>query len=174
MVTQVVADHPDIAFFISLAGPIYTMRENSADNSYHYGVCQGMQGEELEAYLEKRSNMVDLSIKIGNLTNFGYFGFDARNMGYDPRDILQTIQTPGLFVYGENDALVTPSLNIDRMNDIFSNQVPDHLSVVVIDDATHIFRLVDDPCGSFENPEEFELSKQPTDVIDTWLAKLGY
>jgi len=174
VVTQAAADHLDIAFFINLAGPTYTMRENSADNSYHYGVCQGMQGEVLEAYLEKRSNLVDLSIKIGNLTNFGYYGFDARNMGYDPWEALQTIQTPGLFVYGENDALVTPSLNIDRLNDIFSNQVPNHLSVVVIDGATHIFRLVKDPCGSFENPEEFELSKQPTDVIHSWLAELGY
>lgn len=174
VVTQAAADHPDIAFFISLVGPTYTMRENAMDNSYHYAVCQGMQGEELEEYLAKRSNLIDLSIKVGNLTNFGYYGFDARNMGYDPRDILQTIQTPGLFVYGENDALVTPSLNIDRLNDIFSNQVPDHLSVVVIDDATHIFRLVENPCESFENPEKFELSKQPTDVIHTWLVGLGY
>lgn len=174
VVTQAAADHADIAFFISLAGPTYTMRENSADNSYHYGVCQGLQGEELEAYLEKRSNLVDLSINIGKLTNFGYFGFDARNMGYDPRDILQTIQSPGLFIYGENDALVTPSLNIDRMNEIFDNNIPENLSIETIDDATHIFRLVDNTCGSFENPEQFQLSKQLTEVIDTWLTDQGY
>jgi hypothetical protein len=28
--------------------------------------------------------MVSLSISIGELTNFGMFGFDARNMDYDP------------------------------------------------------------------------------------------
>jgi pimeloyl-ACP methyl ester carboxylesterase len=174
VVTQAAADHADIAFLISLAGPTYTMRENSADNSYHYGVCQGMQGEELEAYLEKRSNLVDLSIKIGKLTNFGYYGFDARNMGYDPRDILQTIHTPGLFIYGENDTLVTPSLNIDRMNEIFDNNTPENFSIETIDGATHIFRLVDDPCQSFENPKEFEMSEQLTEVISSWLTEQGY
>jgi hypothetical protein len=60
------------------------------------------------------------------------------------------------------------------MNDIFNNLVPNHLSVVVIDDATHIFRLVEDPCGSFENPEEFELSEQLTEAISSWLTELGY
>lgn len=174
VVTQAAADHPEIAFFISLAGPTMSMRENAADNYYHFGQCQGMQGEELDAYIEKRMKMVDLSISIGEVTDFGFYGFDARNMSYDPRNALKTIQSPGLFVYAENDDQVTPAPNIDRMNEIFNNDVPEHFSVVVIDGATHAFRLVNDPCESWVNPEEQEQSGQLIAVLNDWLTDKGY
>jgi len=174
VVTQTAADHPDIAFFISLAGPNTTMLENSSDNSYHQGRCQGLQGKEMDEYIAKRLKMVDLSISIGELTDFGFFGFDARNMSYDPREALQTVQNPGLFVYAENDDQVTSSLNIDRMNQIFNNEVPENLSMIVIDGATHAFRLVNDPCESWVNVEEQVQSEQLTEVLHTWLAEQGY
>lgn len=174
VVTQTAAEHPDIAFFISLAGPTTTMLENSSDNSYHYGRCQGMQGDELDEYIAKRLKMVYLSISIGELTDFGFFGFDARNMAYDPRNALKTVRSPGLFVYAENDDQVTPSLNIDRMNEIFDSKVPEHLNVVVIDNASHAFRLVNDPCESWVNVEDQEQSAQLIVVLNDWLTKEGY
>lgn len=174
VVTQAAADHPEIAFFISLAGPTMSMRENAADNYYHFARCQGLEGEELEAYIEKRLKDVELSISIGEVTNFGFFGFDARNMSYDPRNALKTVQSPGLLIYAENDDQVTPSLNIDRLSEIFDNNVPDNLSSVVIDGATHAFRLANDPCESWENVEEQHQTEQLVEVLHTWLAKQGF
>jgi len=174
VVVQAAADHPGIAFFISLAGPTTTMLENAADNSYHEGRCQGMQGEELDAHIAKRLRSVNQGISIGKLTNFGMYGFDARNMGYDPREALLTVQNPGLFVYAENDNMVTPEVNIERMEEIFAGNVPANLNTVVIDGATHVFRLVGDPCESWENPEEQEQSGQLIDVLHSWLEERGY
>jgi len=174
VVTQTAADHPDIAFFVSLAGPTTTMLENASDNSYHQGRCQGLQGKDLDEYIAKRLKMVDLSISIGELTDFGFFGFDARNMAYDPREPIQTVRNPGLFVYAENDDQVTPSINTDRMNEIFNNAVPEYLNIVVIDGASHAFRLVNDPCASWVNVEEQAQSEQLTEVLNGWLAELGY
>ncbi len=174
VVVQAAAEHPDIAFFINLAGPTTTMLENAADNIYHVGRCQGMQGEELDRYIEKKMRGVYGSISFGELTNFGYYGFDARNMGYDPREALQITRSPGLFVYAENDNLVTPSLNIDRLNEIFDNDVPENFNVVILDRATHVFRLVNDPCESWENVEDQEQSEQLVEVLHTWLAEQGY
>ena len=118
--------------------------------------------------------MVNFSISIGELTNSGMFGFDARNMDYDPRKALQTVQNPGLFVYAENDNQVTPSLSIDRMNEFFDNNIPEHLGLVVIDDATHGFRLVNDPCESLVNRETQEQSEQLREVLHAWLTENGY
>jgi pimeloyl-ACP methyl ester carboxylesterase len=151
-----------------------SMRENAADNYYHIGRCQGLEGEELEAYIEKRLKNVELSISIGEITNFGFFGFDSRNMSYDPRNALKTVQSPGLFVYGEHDDQVTPAPNQDRMNEIFENNVPDNLSSVVIAGATHAFRLVEDPCESWVNPEQLEQSEQLVEALNTWLEEQGY
>lgn len=174
VVTQVAADHPEIAFLISLAGPTMTMKENAADNFYHFGRCQGLEGEELEAFIEKRLKKIDSSISIGKITDFGFPGFDARNMSYDPRNALKTVQSPGLFVYGENDDQVTPAPNIERMNEIFKNDVPEHFTEVVIEDASHAFRLVSDPCESWVNVEEQEQSAQLAEVLHDWLAEQGY
>jgi pimeloyl-ACP methyl ester carboxylesterase len=174
VVTQAAADHPDIAFFISLAGPTTTMKENAADNYYHFGRCQGLENEELEAYIDKRMKMVDLSMRIGRLTNFGFFGFDARNMDYDPRNALQTIQNPGLLIYAENDDQVTPALSIDRLNEIFADQVPDNLSAPVIKGATHAFRLVDDPCDSWVEVEEQQQADELAEIMQSWLTDQGY
>jgi len=173
VVTQVAADHPEIAFFISLVGPTMTMQENAADNFYHFGRCQGLEGEELEAFIEKRLKKIDVSISIGKITDFGFPGFDARNMSYDPRNALKTVQSPGLFVYAENDNQVTPAPNLERMNEIFENDVPENLSVSVIDDANHAFQLVNDPCVARENPE-LQQSEQLVEVLHTWLAEQGY
>ena len=95
-------------------------------------------------------------------------------MSYDPRNALQTVQSPGLFVYAENDDQVTPAPNIDRMNAIFDDNVLDNLSSVVIAGATHAFRLVNDPCESWVNTEQQEQSEQLVEVLNTWLAEQGY
>ncbi len=174
VVSLAAAEHPEIAFFISLVGPTMSMRENALDNEYHYQRCQGTEGEALDEALAKRDKMIDLSINIGNWTNFGFFGFDARNMSYDPRNALKTVQSPGLFVYAENDDQVSPVPNINRLNDIFDGNVPEHFSVVTIDGASHAFRVVDDPCESWVNPAQNEQSEQLVYVLHAWLSEQGY
>ena len=174
VVTRAAAEHSDIAFFISLVGPTTTVEENAVDNALNYGRCQGFEEEELAAYLEKRAKQRAMSVRIGELTNFGMFGFDSRVMGYDPRDALKKIESPGLFVYAENDALVTPSLSTERLHEIFDGNVPKNFSVAVVDATTHGFRLVDDVCESFEGFETYVLSEELTEVLDTWLIEIGY
>ncbi len=75
VVTRAAAEHPDIAFFISLVGPTTTVEENAVDNARNYGRCQGFDKDELTAYLEKRAKLRALSVRIGELTDFGMFGF---------------------------------------------------------------------------------------------------
>jgi pimeloyl-ACP methyl ester carboxylesterase len=171
VVAQAASEHPDIAFFISLAGPTMTMRENSLDNQYHYALCQGMQGEELDEYLAKSQKMIDISMSIGEATNFGFFGFDARNMDYNPAEALLKVRTPGLYAFAENDLLVTPRLNIERMEEIFDGDVPGHLSVVSITKATHGYQVVDDPCDNWEGRP---LSNELANIMNDWLIEIGY
>ena len=171
VVAQAAGEHPDIAFFISLAGPTMTMRENALDNEYHYQLCQGTEGAAMDEALAKRNEKIDLSIKIGNLTDFGFFGFDARSMEYDPRASLQKVQSPGLYIFAENDALVTPAKNIERMNEIFDGNVPEHLSMVTITGGTHAYRVVNDPC---ERVTDQPFADELDDVLNNWLTEIGY
>ena len=168
------AQHEDISFFISLAGPTTTVERNAEDNKYHYFSCQGYEGAALDEKVAKEMRLTQLGVQLGKLTDFGMFGLDARIFPYDPADALRTVESPGLLVYAENDDQVTPALSLDRLNELFDGNVPDNLTTVVIDDATHAFRLVSDPCESWVDVQSQPQSTELTMVLNNWLTEQGY
>jgi len=174
VVVYAAAQNPEIAFFISLAGPTITRWEQAKDMYKYEAVCLGLEGEELDAYFEKRVRNTELGIKIGEVTNFGLLGFDYRSMSFDPRDSLQNVQSPGLYIFGENDILVVPDLNIERLEEIFDGNVPENLSMAVAEGATHVYRIVDDPCDSWNDPTQYEQSTEVIDILNDWLTGIGY
>jgi pimeloyl-ACP methyl ester carboxylesterase len=174
VVAYAAAQNPEIAFFIGLAGPTVTRKEQSQQYYSYEAICAGLEGEEYDRYLEKRINTTDLGIKIGKVTNFGSLGFDYRSMSFDPRASLQAVESPGLYILGENDILVIPDLNIERMEEIFDGEVPENLSIAVAEGATHGFRVVSAPCDSLNDPAQYELSTEVVTILNDWLTELGY
>lgn len=118
--------------------------------------------------------MTELGIKIGKLTNFGLLGFDFRAMSFDPKASLQQVESPGLYIYGENDILVVPDNNLKRLDEIFESGLPDNLTVTVAEGATHQYRLVDEPCDSWNDPTQYEQSTEVIDILNNWLTEIGY
>ena len=168
------AQNPEIAFFISLAGPTISKMEQAIDMYSYEAICSGLEGEDYVKYVEKRVNMTELGNKIGKITNFGLLGFDYRSQGFDPRNYLQEVEIPGLYIYGENDLLVLPDPNLKRLDEIFEDGLPENLTVTVAEGATHQYRLVDDPCDSWNNPTQFEQSTEVIDILNDWLTEIGY
>ena len=174
VVAYAAAQNPDVAFFISLAGPTITRMEQATDMYSYEAICSGLEGQEYDEYLEKRVKKTEIGMKIGEVTNFGLLGFDYRSMSFAPRASLQAIQSPGLYIFGENDILVIPFLNIERMEEIFDGSVPENLSIAVAEDATHIYRVVDEPCDSWNDPKQYELSTEVVSILNDWLTEIGY
>lgn len=168
------AQNPEIAFFISLAGPTITKMEQAIDMYSYEAICSGLEGDEYDQYVEKRVKSTELGLKIGKLTNFGLLGFDYRAMGFDPKDSLQQVEIPGLYIYGENDILVLLDNNLERLDEIFEGGLPDNLTVTMADDATHNYRMVNEPCDSWNDPSQYEQSTQVIDILNNWLAEQGY
>jgi len=174
VVTYAAAQRPDIAFFISLAGPSISRMEQAKDMYTFEAICSGLEGKELNDYLEKRIKTTELGMKIGKLTNFGSLGFDYRSMSFDPRNSLQTVKSPGLFIYGENDILVIPDRNIGRLREIFNGDIPKNLTVAVAGHATHGYRTVNTPCDSWNDPMQYEMSAEVAGIMNDWLTEQGY
>jgi pimeloyl-ACP methyl ester carboxylesterase len=174
VVQQAAADHEDLAFFISLAGPTTTVARNIEDNTWHYATCDGVVGAEREKAIEDKLRLVQLGMRIGRLTRFGMLYFDTLIFDYDPADALRSVQSPGLFVYSENDDQVTPQWSLDRMDELFDGTVPQNLTTVVLEDATHVFRLVDSACDSWEDVPDQPRSEQLVAVLNGWLETQGY
>ncbi len=110
--------------------------------------------------------MVQYSVNIGKITNFGMFGFDARNMSYDPALALSTANQDGLLLFAELDSLVTPSINLEQLQAIFEGETPPRISTYTLRGANHAFQIVPDICSQRTpnlSPEYFE-------IIGSWLA----
>ncbi len=114
IVNLTASQHQDVAFFISLVGPVTTVEEQIEDIYENELRCQEYRGDELTRRTQRRMKQTRIGVSIGQMTSFGMFGFDARTIGYDPREALRTVQCPGLFIYGEHDRLVPADANIDR------------------------------------------------------------
>jgi pimeloyl-ACP methyl ester carboxylesterase len=174
VVQQAAADHEDIAFFISLAGPTTSVSRNVEDNTWHYATCDDLTGAEREKAIENKQRLIQLGMKIGSVTRFGMLYLDSLIMDYDPAEALQTVKSPGLFVYAENDDQVTPQWSLDRLDELFDGNLPEHFTTVVLDDATHVFRLVDGPCDSWVDVPAQPQSEELISVLNDWLEAQGY
>ena len=174
VVAHTAAEHPDVAFFISLAAPTTTIYEQSVSRQEDYARCIGLNAEEVEEYREKTIRNLNLSMRIGEITKFGMFGFDYRTMHYKPDDVLQNVSSPGLYVFGSNDLLVDPADSYQRLDEIFGSQLPSNLGTVVIDGANHSFRLVKDVCDFEGGSEDYQQAGQLIVEINSWLTDQGY
>jgi len=174
VVVHATSEHPDVAFFISLAGPATTIYEQTVSRNENYARCIGLSGAEYDDFVNKQIKNIELGMKIGEITNFGQLGFDYRTMHYNPSEALLQISDPGLFVYGTNDILVTPSVSYERLEEIFDGGVPSNLKTVEIGGANHSFRLVEDTCDFSGSPEDREQAAQLGEELNNWLEEIGY
>ena len=96
-------------------------------------------------------------------------GFDAGVYDYDPLWALQTVQSPGLLLYAEHDFLVTPSWNMERMDQIFYGDPPAHLQTVTISGVNHGFRAVESSCAE---PAD-KVAPEFLNAMNKWLDEQG-
>lgn len=171
IVSLAAAQHPDIAFFISLAGPTTPVATNMMDNYLGGYFCDGYTGEELEAEVAKRMRLTRMSARVGETIPFGLFGFDAGIIDYDPTEALRQVKSPALFVYAERDWMVTPSWSLDRLDEIFAGNVPGHFTAVTISGVSHGFQHVESTCTP---PAEATISPELIAQLNNWLAMQGY
>ena len=128
----------------------------------------------MDNYITRRTKTTELGIKIGKVTNFGSLGFDYRTESFDPRAALQTVESPGLFIFAENDILVVPDENLERLDEIFDGNIPDNLKAMVAEHATHSYRMVNTPCDSWNDPTQYEMSSEVVTILNDWLTEQGY
>jgi len=174
VVIHAAANHDDVAFIISLAGPTTSVAVNAEDNAYHMYTCEGFSEADLQQKIEQKTKLNNLGITLGNLTRFGSLHQTALLFAYDPADDLLALDTPSLFIYSENDDQVTPALSLDRLDELFNGNLPEHFTTIVLDDATHTFRLVDDPCDSWVDVPAQPRSVELISVLNDWLEAQGY
>jgi len=176
IVALTASQHEDVAFVVGLAGPTTAVWEQSRDTDENRFRCDGLAKQDLEKEVAGALRWFRLAATIGRFIPVGEIGYYAGIIDYDPRDVLPKIKVPVLLVFGERDASVPAAKNIQRLEEIFDNDVPENFQTRVIKNATHVFTLTDDMCVAFEGREFLrgEYSDQVVQVLRDWLTEHGY
>ncbi|MGD2161793.1 MAG: alpha/beta fold hydrolase [Anaerolineales bacterium] len=170
----VAAQHEDLAFFISLAGPTTSVAAQMQDTYRNVFACDGSEGEDLNRRTANQLRITQLGATIGRVLPLGVIGFDAGIIGYDPEEALRNVRQPGLFAFGEYDPFVPPGSSFERLRVIFGDDVPANLTFVTISQANHRFKVVSSLCASPEEMHAAEFSSELTTELDRWLVQNGY
>ncbi|MBC8503268.1 MAG: prolyl oligopeptidase family serine peptidase [Chloroflexi bacterium] len=168
------SQHEDVAFFISLVGPTTVVCEQMEDDYENVFRCQGYEGAGLEKKVESILKWDRMGAKIGKVIPLGEIGFQAGIFDYDPRQALQTVKSPGLLVFAENDPTVPADLNLARFDEIFNGTPPENLQTVTISGAYHTFHLTNKCLSSLEELISAPLSDELVQVLQDWLTEQGY
>jgi len=168
------SQHEDVAFFISLVGPTVTVWEQMEDTNENTFRCQGYEGDELKEKVESSMKWARLEANVGKAIPMGEVRFDVGIFYYDPHQALQTVKSPGLLVFAENDSMVPADQNLARYDEIFNGNPPENLQTVIISGAYHTFHLMDMCLTSFDDLSAAPLSDELVRVLQDWLTEQGY
>jgi len=167
------SQHEDVAFFISLVGSTRTVWEQMEDDYENTLRCQGYEGDEMQKEVESLMKWARFEANVGKFLPLGEADIQAGIMDYNPRQALQTVKSPGLMVFAENDPMVPAEINLARFNEIFDGNPPENLQSVTISGAYHTFHLMD-MCPSNEAFLSAPLSDKLVQVLQDWLTEQGY
>lgn len=170
----VAARHDDVAFIICLAGPTVGVKEQIySHDKFQFG-CEGYQGDKLKKKIEKRKKSLDKSYKLGK--NSGIIGA-AKHLylifDYDNDEILKSIKCPTLLLFAEFDINVDPKENIDHLNQIFENSIPNNITINTMPNGQHGFYKVENRCVPWDEAEKNDFDSNFQNQIKEWVKELN-
>ena len=168
------AKHDDVAFIICLAGPTVGVKEQIYSNDRFQFECEGYEGDKLEKKIEKRKKGLDKSYNIGK--NSGIIGA-AKHLylifDYENDEVLKSIKCPTLLLFAEFDINVDPKENIDHLNQIFENKIPDNITVKTMSKGQHGFYKVENRCVPWDEAEKNDFDSNFQNQIAEWVSELN-
>ncbi len=163
------AQHDDVAFFVTLAGPTTSVLEQIEQSSRNTFRCEGFEGDTLDRKVANHLRTLRTAASVGKVVPVGEMAFMAGIIDYDPREALLTVEVPGLLVFGEMDILVPFAENQARFDEIFHDGTPDNLTIVEMAQANHTFHLVSNDCTSWAESQTLPFSAELVDRLNAWL-----
>jgi dipeptidyl aminopeptidase/acylaminoacyl peptidase len=170
----VAAEHDDIAFIICLAGPTVDVKKQIYSNDKFQFECDGYEGDKLEKKIAKRKKGLDKSYNLGK--NSGIIGA-AKHLylifDYDNDEVLKSIKCPTLLLFAEFDINVDPKENINHLNQIFQNKIPNNITVKTMPKGQHGFYKVENRCVPWGEAEKNDFDSNFQNQIKDWVRELN-
>jgi uncharacterized protein len=177
-VVPLVQSDPRVVALVLAAGPSRSVREQIVDHGFTEAVFMGVSEAQARKKAERTRRLLDIALRACPLMRIHYL---CNVYGFDPAPALGAIQKPVLALFNENDEMVPPSTNLDRMRSLLGGNADAHIHLLPDADHSHVenatglqanqYRLVGPP-ASFprarqDDPEHARLAK-------LWVNRIPY
>ena len=129
-ISQIVAaQHQDVAFVISFAGPTVGVIDQDLHTEAINWKCKGFSKEKIKRKIKKKKKWYRISAKIGRIFPFikeARYWFLIKDYQHD--EVLKNLSCKTLLLFGEYDSMVPPKENIDHLKTLFNNEIPPKFS----------------------------------------------
>jgi len=158
-------------FVISLSGPVRTMREQDMSREETDLLCRGFTGSELEKKLLSRHRSHNRMVRFGGIFPFFDLRFMHNSLDYNPEEALRALESQTLLAFAENDSMVRPVLNLDRLVQIFPEGIPPNIEVHVAPDTDHFFHITETTCFNYMKALDDPYSQEFVDFYMDWVEE---
>jgi len=161
-----------LAFVISLAGPVVTVREQDRKREEINFECEGMENDELERRLVRLDRKHALKIRVGRWFPFFELRLMSNILPYNPAEALKAVTSPTLLAFAEMDSMVPPEQNRNRFDEIFPDGSPSEITWHVADSTDHMFRITDTICFDYSASLENPYSQDFRRYLGSWVDEI--
>ena len=133
-VIPLVSGDPRVAGLVLAAAPVEPVRDQIWTDRYEAYVREGMSVAEARAKADSDQKWLDLLLSGCGLASYHYL---CRIYDFDPEPHLASISEPVLALFGENDPMVPPGRNLDRMRELLGGSAD--ARIVLLPEANHMF-----------------------------------
>lgn len=123
---------------ISMAGPTFTVRKQLVNDYRSRYICSGMDTSKADVVAAKKvrslfkmASLLPVNPQLKQLKVIRKF---------EAAPYISSIRSPFLFMFGENDALVSPDWSYQELNRLFENTLPGNFKALTIDGVNHSFQ----------------------------------
>lgn len=155
----------DISFIVNLAGPSISVLEQILDDYSSELVCKGLKEDEVNKKVRTRHRILSSYVHMSKFIKTGYL---SRIIDYEPDSITRSLTVPIFSIYAENDQLVIPDHNIERLKAGLQEAGNDQYVIHMIPNANHHF-FESEFCFSRDELKHKQTSEQFMNAINSFI-----
>jgi uncharacterized protein len=134
------AEYPDtFAGGISMAGATFGVKQQLINDYHSKNICSGNMTNE-KAYKKAQKQVARILFFTTMFPVKPQWKQLKRIRNYENDEYLKKIQKPILYMWGENDQLVSPQSCMNRLNKVFSNAIPANFETYIGNGENHSFK----------------------------------
>lgn len=143
---------------MSMAGPTFSVKKQLINDYRSKYICAGKDTSQADIIAVRKVNTLLRVARLFPLTQQLKQLKVIRT--FEAASYISSIKFPFLYMFGENDALVSPAWSHDALNSVFAQKMPSNFETITVKGVNHSFQVTGFCRSSTSGPLEYSTDAQ--------------